>query len=400
MIKITDKTKCCGCTACASVCPQKCISMEPDFEGFLYPQIAEQKCLNCGLCNKVCPVENKIHIDYRDIHSFAVRTKDREILKNSTSGGFFTPLANWVINEKGVVCAAAYDEKFEIKHTFIDGQKSGGYCGLERFRGSKYVQSGLDDCYSKIKELLLNGRKVCFVGTPCQVRGLKCFLQKEYSNLLTVDLVCKGVSSPKLWKKYIGFQTEKFSSQIESISFRSKVFGYHSRGFMNIRFSNGKTYLASGRVDFMLKSFHKDISSRPICYECPFKQKLRCSDLTIYDCWHFSQLANKPDDDLGYTNIIVQSSAGMKTLQELNNVMEIISVDTDNAIKANGIMLEKSAQPHPNRSNFYKQLDSQPLPVLIQRYIPITIKDYVIEWGKILLYRMKILQKVKVTRLK
>ena len=241
MITITDKTKCSGCTACASACPKQCISMEPDFEGFLYPIVDTAVCIDCGLCNKVCPIESPIAVNESLLQSFAVRTKNLEVLKDSTSGGFFTPLAEQILSKKGVICAAAYDEDFTVKHLFIDGQEDWESSDLHKFRGSKYVQSDVRGCYQKIECFLKEGREVCFVGMPCQVYGLKRYLRKTYSNLLTVDLVCHSTPSPKLWEKYLRYQKEQFGAPIKDISFRSKVFGYHSGGFMRITFETGKT---------------------------------------------------------------------------------------------------------------------------------------------------------------
>lgn len=388
MITITDKTKCSGCTACASACPSKCISMQPDFEGFLYPVVDAEKCIDCGVCNKVCPIETPIVVKDSLMQSFTVRTKDIEVLKNSTSGGFFTPLAEQILSNNGVICAAAYDENFAVKHTFLDGQDGWQPSDLKKFRGSKYVQSDVCGCFERIERLLKSGRQVCFVGTPCQVNGLKCYLRKVYDNLFTVDLVCHGVPSPKLWNTYLSWQKKRFKSTIKDIAFRSKTFGYHSGGFMQINFHNGKRYLASGRIDPMLKSFFKEISSRPICYRCPFKQGRRCSDLTIYDCWSYEKLTNKTDDDLGYTNVLVHSRIGLNSLQNLKNELVIYPVNTKSAIKQNGRMAETCPKAHPKRDSFYKELDSSPLLEHMKTFSLLSRKDYLIEGIKIVLYRL------------
>lgn len=150
------------------------------------------------------------------------------------------------------------------------------------------MQSDLGDCFSEIKKHLMQETKVCFIGTPCQVYGLKSYLRKEYDNLVTVDLVCHGTPSPKLWKKYLDEQKDKYHSEIDDIVFRNKTYGYHS-GTMRIRFKNQFVYYGSARVDPMLKSFFAEISSRPSCYQCHFKSVERCSDFTIYDCWHLNK---------------------------------------------------------------------------------------------------------------
>ena len=236
---------------------------------------------------------------------------------------------------------------------------------------------------------------MCFVGTTCQVSGLKSYLRKEYENLIAVDLVCHGAPSPKLWEKYLNYQKNEYHSDIEEISFRNKTYGYHS-GTMTIRFSNGRVYNGSARVDYMLKSFFREIASRPICYECPFKKIERCSDFTIYDCWHASELVDGlKDDDKGYTNVIVQSKKGADVLIQIRDSYEMYPVDTQKAIELDGSMVLKSAVSHPKRSEYYKDLDSDTLPEHIQRFIPVTKKDLAIERSKILIYRLGVYQGLK-----
>lgn len=257
------------------------------------------------------------------------------------------------------------------------------------------MQSSLDNCFIKIRTYLEQDRFVCFVGTPCQVNGLKLYLQKEYKKLITVDLVCHGTSSPKLWDKYLNYQINKYHSEIKEISFRNKTYGYHS-GTMKIRFANKKTYYGSGRVDYMLKSFFKEISSRPICYQCPFKDLNRCSDFTIYDCWHAEKLVpGLIDDDKGYTNVIVQSEKGKRILSQINDKYELYQTDTSRAVELDGIMVKRSAVPHPRRTDFYIEIDNVTMPELIQRFIPISKKDKLIEKAKIVLYRAGVYQSVK-----
>lgn len=393
MINIDDKTKCCGCTACASVCPKKCISMKPDEEGFLYPEVDESRCVDCHLCEKVCPVQKKAEVSADLVpESCAVRSKDADTVMNSTSGGFFTPFANWIKKNKGIICAAAYDDEFRVEHLVIDTVKE--EIPYDRIRGSKYVQSNMRDCYAKIKELVSQGRTVGFVGTTCQVAGLKAYVG-ETEKLITVDLVCHGTPSPKLWDKYLEYQRNSKGSDISDISFRNKTYGYHS-STMRIGFKNGKKYYGSARVDYMLKSFFKEISSRPICYECPFKTIERCSDLTLYDCWHITQLVPElKDDDRGYTNIIIQSQKGKRLLEELKEELLIYPVDTKKAIELDGIMVEHPAIPHPRRSEFYSNIDDVSLPEHIKGFLPISRKDYILERVKGVLYRIGILGTIK-----
>lgn len=397
MIQIADKGKCCGCTACANICPMNAIKMKADEEGFLYPEVGA-KCNNCSACDKVCPIGKDVARKRWTLSSFIVRTKDIPVLEQSTSGGFVTPLAEWVMNQGGYVCAASYDEEFNIIHTIISMEQNEE---LNRIRGSKYVQSNLNTCFLEIKNHLCQNKLVCFVGTTCQVSGLKNYLSRDYENLITVDLVCHGTPSPKLWRKYLDYQKERYHSDIQEVAFRNKTYGYHS-GTMKIKFSNGKVYYGSGRVDFMLKSFFSEIASRPICYQCPFKTVERCSDFTIYDCWHAKQLVKGlKDDDKGYTNLIIQSKKGYQIFEDLKTRFEVYPVDIEEAIRLDGSMVRKSAKPHPKREQFYESLDMDTLSEHIDKFIKIRRLDNVLEHSKMILYKMglmKVAKKIKGNR--
>lgn len=391
MITIQNKAECCGCTACYNICPKEAIQMKPDFEGFLYPFVNAERCVECGLCDAVCPVQNPVSCDELERKSYVIRTKDSHVLDHSTSGGFITPLGQWVIKQNGVICGAAFNNDFKVVHKIVGG----GAHSLSDLRGSKYVQSDLTDCFATIKRYLEQGTTVCFVGTTCQVYGLKKFLRKKYETLVTVDLVCHGTPSPKLWDKYLEYQKNNYHSEIEDISFRNKTYGYHS-GTMRIQFKNGKTYYGSARVDPMLKSFFKEISSRPSCYQCYFKSLERCSDFTIYDCWHADQLVvGLADDDKGYTNLIVQSKKGEQVLEKIKQDFDIYPVDTERAIALDGIMVRNAAHPHPKREEYYKDMDRDEVAEHIEKFIPITKKDHLIEWSKKIIYRVGIYRFLK-----
>ena len=393
MIKILNKENCCGCTACFNICPKKCISMQSDEEGFLYPIIEESKCIDCGLCEKACPILNYKPINGKLPEAYVIRTKDKDDLMQSTSGGFSTPLAQWFFNNEGSVWTASYDEDWKVVHRKFT--KTG--MEFSKTRGSKYVQSYLGDAYTRIQEELKDDKWICFIGTTCQVYGLKQFLGKDYEKLITVDLVCHGTPSPKLWKKYIDFQTKKYSSAITEINFRNKTYGYHS-GTMMLEFKNGKKYTGSARVDYMLKSFFTEISSRPSCYECKFKNINRVSDFTVFDCWHMEDLLGKKDDDKGYTNVLVHTEKGRVMMEKISDAYEVFHVDAEKAIALDGIMVCNSAIPHKDRKDFYKDLDENSLEDHIQKYIKITFKDKVLESIKGVAYKwgfMNLLRKLK-----
>ena len=392
MIKIKKKEQCCGCTACINICPVNAISLQPDFEGFLYPIVNENKCISCGKCDQCCPVLNKKEVHISQHRAVCMRAKDKVIVDNSTSGGFFTPLAEYVLNNEGIVYGAAFSDNKKIEHIRIDRSNR---ADISKLRGSKYVQSDLKLIFTEILGLLKKDILICFSGTPCQVAGLKNYLNKEYPNLITVDVICHGTPSPLLWDKYVQYQESKYNSSISSVSFRKKKYGYHS-GTMELIFLNGKKYYGSARIDYMLKSFFSEISSRPSCYQCAFKSADHVSDFTIFDCWSAQKLVEGlKDDDRGYTNVFINSQKGELLFNRLRDQYISYSVDFERAIKLDGSMVRSSAVPHPKREEFYKEIGSESLPDHIQKFIPVSPKDYLVEKLKAILYKIGILRFIK-----
>lgn len=238
MIRITEPKDCCGCSACATCCPKHCISMEQDKKGFVYPHVDENTCINCGLCEKVCPMLNPRKAD-TPVHEYAVQNKDEKVRSNSSSGGVFASLASSVIDSGGIVFGAAFDEDWNVHHTGVESEDM-----LFLLQGSKYTQSRIDDAYAKAEACLKAGRTVLFSGTPCQIAGLKGYLRKVYENLLTVDVVCHGAPSPKVWEEYLKTITRSKSvsgkntvllslkdSPLSGVAFREKRTGWQKYGF-------------------------------------------------------------------------------------------------------------------------------------------------------------------------
>lgn len=197
MINIRNKHDCCGCSACVSRCPKQCINMCEDSKGFLYPQVDKESCIDCGICEKVCPMLNKPEAKEPQ-HEYAVQNSNEKVRITSSSGGVFSSIATGVLNEGGVVFGAAFDEEWKVCHIGIDTKEE-----LSLLQGSKYVQSHIGDAFPRVEQLLKRGVKVLFSGTPCQIAGLKRYLRKEYNNLFTVDVICHGVPSPKVWREYL-----------------------------------------------------------------------------------------------------------------------------------------------------------------------------------------------------
>ena len=197
MIHIVDKHNCCGCSACLNVCPKACITMLADEEGFLYPKVDKTICIDCGLCEKVCPFMANLDAK-RPIRSYAAINPNEQERYNSSSGGIFTMLMRETLNRGGVVFGAAFDKKWNVHHIAIESIEE-----MPLLQGSKYVQSYVGDCYRDAKDFLREGRDVLFSGTSCQIAGLRQYLRKDYENLTTVDVICHGVPSPRVWSAYL-----------------------------------------------------------------------------------------------------------------------------------------------------------------------------------------------------
>ena len=387
MIQITDKSNCCGCSACSSVCPQKCISMKKDSEGFLYPSINKTECINCGMCDRICPILNPKRPDDKP-EAYAVQLKDIDSLYHSASGGMFTAISNVVSEKNGYVFGAVYDEKFMVKHFGTDDPKQ-----FYRFRSSKYVQSDPGQCYSQVKSLLDKGEYVCYSGTPCQIAGLRSFLKKEYDNLFTVDLVCKGVASPEVLKQYTEMMTKKYG-KIVGMNFKRKTYGYHS-STMSIDFAGRKSYSRGGITDYMMRSFRANICMRPSCYQCSFKGESRVSDMTLFDCWHYEQLSGKKDNDKGYTAVMVHTEKGKKMLELCRSFASVEEIDLEKSVKYDGIMINNCTDQHPKREEYMYLLHEKGLESAVKFCIPVGLKEKAMDGSKRVLYKLGVLNFVK-----
>lgn len=377
-----NRQHCSGCTACLHTCPQQCIQMQADDEGFLYPVADIEKCINCGLCDEVCPVQHRPALGGEPT-AVALRSNDENVLRHSASGGACTPLAEYIIASGGKVFGAVFDENFSVVHRGVDAPKD-----VPTLRGSKYVQSDLGGIFPQVAGLLGQGRPVLFFGTPCQVAGLKKYIGREDENLYCVDLVCFGVPSPKLWQSYLNWQRATHSSAVKTLTFREKTYGYHS-GCIVLTFENGKTYRGSGRTDYMMKSFYSKIASRPACYSCAFKSLRRESDLTLFDCWNFDKLVpGTKDDDKGYTAVLVHTSKGQSLLDKVRHLITAYPVDVTAAVGMDGTMVACSNQPHPQRERFYKLFVETSLVNAVNNTLPIRRSDYFIEKSKRIFYAL------------
>lgn len=350
-INVADNKNCSGCHACVSICPKKCIDMISDEEGFLYPLVNHDKCIKCGLCIKHCPIatpnESTKTID--DIQAFGAYNKDESVRNNSSSGGIFTALAETIIENEGVVFGAAFNDDFSVSHKEAFTKDE-----LVKFRGSKYVQSEIGDSYKKAKNYLEQGKIVLFSGTPCQIGGLYSYLGKKYDNLITQDIICHGVPSPMVWKKYIKQREEEAKQQTRSVLFKDKKTGWKTYS-ITLKFNNGKQYTQKATSDLMMKAFIGNLCLRPSCYGCSFKELIRQSDITLADYWGINKISPQMDDDKGLSLVIVNSNKGKNILQRIESKIVKFDASLETAVLYNSSMIKSSIMPH-NRASFMTKI--------------------------------------------
>lgn len=320
------------------------------------------------------------------------RFLDNEILLDSTSGGIFTAIATYFINNGTVVFGAGYDEKMNVVFKPATDVEQ-----LKEMRGSKFVQCYVGDTFKKIKELLTNDKSVAFFGTPCQVEGLLAFLGNKPDNLFCIDFVCRGVPSPKMWRNYLDNLEKNYDDKVVSAKFKNKTYGYHASS-MKISFQHRKPVYGSGRVNPMMKAFVNELASRPSCSECAFKKINRKSDITMFDCYEYSKVTGLTDDNLGYSSILVHSYKGLELIKAISNNIYIVEADVNLLVKYNGIMVLNSALPNKRRSELYGLLDKYSLDQAMQKVDPITKIDILVENLKRVLYRFGVIEMVRVIR--
>lgn len=305
MIDIHDKKSCYGCWACAQRCPQQCISMKPDEQGFLYPKVDKTICIDCGVCEKVCPVLNPDK-EKRPLKILAGRDQDINVVIQSSSGGLFSALATEIINNKGVVFAAIYNKNWQVEHVRADSTDQ-----LPLMRGSKYVQSNIGNAYKAAETDLKHGKKVLFVGTPCQIAGLKHFLHKDYEQLLTIEVFCHGVPSPLVWKKWLEYTSK--GKEINDICQRDKRTGWTS---YSVRYRIGSKEIChyAWKDDYM-RGFIYDYMLRPSCYFCSSKGGASGADIALGDLWGINK-TTIPNDEKGVTLAVINSEKGLAAIKK------------------------------------------------------------------------------------
>lgn len=327
MLKIQNIDNICtGCSACHNICPHSAIKVVERNGGFYYPEVDEEKCVGCGLCEKTCPAispENTAAIS----KAYMFKASDDAVVYNSSSGGMFTVLAEWILEKKGVVYGARYDyQARRLEHSGTDE------CGLEELKKSKYIESYIGDTYKKVRKNLKDGRYVLFVGTPCQVSGLYKYLGSLNASdrLITVDFVCHGVPSNQHFSEYIRYQERKNASSLVHFDFRPKEKGWKGNIF-KMQFDDGKILSQPFIKNLYYYAFNNNWMLRESCYNCSIL-KTTLSDITIGDFWGVKNMPEYKDDNKGISVVIAHSAKGeavMKLIRKDNFSRELSYADID-----------------------------------------------------------------------
>lgn len=358
MISIKDKSQCCGCSACVSICNKNAITMKPDILGFLYPVVDIDKCVNCGLCEKVCAFNNKydISLNLPKPVAYGVRHKDIDEVMRSRSGAVFVALSDKILEQGGVVYGAGYTDHFRVVHKRAVTKNM-----RDEFRGSKYVQSDMNTVFLQVKKDLSEGLVVLFSGTPCQTAGLSSFIGKRLrKNLFLVDILCHGVPSPFLWKDFLNHIEKINKSTITEVNFRNKkIFGWkaHRETFC----------LKNGSKDIVCDyRFYQNTPYRKSCNVCPYTNTTRPSDITLADFWGWEKnVPNMNKDNKGLSLIICNTDKGFKLFENIQGMVLTKQVVLDNCLQP---QLQEPSKQMVFRDRFERDYESKGFEYVMKRY--------------------------------
>ena len=373
MIEIKNKVDCCGCNACGDVCAHGAITFKTDIEGFWYPEIDKAKCMDCGLCEKVCPNIHAQELKKNDFDkpakTIAAINKDTLVRWNSTSGGAFSALADAMYEQGGYVSGALYNEDFSVRN-YVSNEPE----DLEKLRSSKYLQSNAEGVFKEIRALLRKGEKVLACGTPCQMAGLRSFLMKDYDNLIIVDFICRGVNSPKVYRKYLDSLERKYGGKVIYVKAKNKELGWRNLT-RKVVFDNGKTYYGVHMEDDFRRGYHTNVFCRPSCYDCKFKGFPRIADITIADYWGIEKVDPNLDNNVGTSMILLNSKKGVAYFEKVKDKLEWEETKFESILPGN-IALRKSIEPAKiNREHFFEDLDNGTFEDVTKKYFPLSNKS-------------------------
>lgn len=343
MIDQIENDKCTGCKMCQDICPAESISYKADGKGFFYPVVDYQSCSRCRLCITNCPALTAHVKDKKEPKVYFAWAKDDEIRMRSTSGGIYTVLAKDYINSGKYIAGCRYSLDCKSAHHVICNDSA----GLSNIAGSKYIQSDTASVYRDIEALLKEGKEVLFCGTPCQSAALQRYMGGPCKGLVTVDFVCKGVSSPKAYAEHISKLEEKFKSKVSAVHMKNKRKGWHSLGIL-IKFKGGGEYFRKGWHDPWVREYINNMHLRPSCYNCGYRTLPRVSDITLGDFWGIRGV-DKKELFKGISLVMINSPEGEKLFVQVKESMIYGAKTLNEAAEGNPSLMKDSMIKGENR---------------------------------------------------
>lgn len=356
---VTQKNKCTGCMACLNICPNNAIEIITSKDGFKYPKINEEKCINCNICRKVCP-SNKLYKNTNlELECYAAyNSTNEQERKESSSGGIVSLIANNVLGNSGTVYGAAFVNK-NLEHIRIENKND-----LNKIRGSKYLQSNINLIYRNVKQDLSEGKQVLFTGTPCQIEGLNSYLNGKKENLITISVICHGVPSPEIFKKYIEENERKNSSKIKKVVFRDKQNGWH-KYCVRYEYENGTIERIPFTEDAFMNGFLKDMYLRESCYNCQMKfENKNTADIILGDFWGIENVFNEMDDNKGISAVIINSEKGKQVFEQIKNKVDLRKTEIENIIKYNPSLIN-AVEYTKRRDDFFELMENNEISTYI-----------------------------------
>lgn len=370
-------TLCKSCNACAAACPQNAISLLDNSQGFKRVNIDDNKCIGCGICEKVCSATEEDLLFHKNITVYAAKSLSEKVRLQSRSGGIFYELAKDILVNGGVVYGAALVDN-GARHIRLETVDE-----LSKICGSKYVWSTHEDCFSVVVNDLKSNRQVLFSGLPCQIAGLKAYLNNDgiqNDNLILCDIICHGVSSPKLLKDYLEYMEKKYKEKVIKFDFRNKInFGWKAH-LESVYFRNKTLH-----TDMWTNLFYSHLSLRSSCFTCRYKSTERVGDISLGDCWNIEKTDSCLNDDNGASLVLLNTEKGKHLFERLQTVyMEEISL-SDYMQPA----LFRSVEKPDNYDDFWRNYTEQGFSYILKTYAGNNFKGRMRTRIKVLYYKYK-----------
>ena len=367
-MQICDNGLCTGCGACVCICPQNCISVVNDEDGFLVAEVDSQRCIECGMCKRHCPQNYSIFLERNDIPDvYAAYSRNDEQILNSASGGIFPVLAEKIIEKGGYVYGCQFSDDFKAVFSCAGNKDE-----LKKMQGSKYVQSHTGKIFKDVKEKLEKGKNVLFSGLPCQVAGLYSYLGQDYSNLYTIDLFCAGTPSEKILQEYIIVCEKKYHSKMIYLNFREKV---QKWGPMNygtkvcMRYKSGRETDSWMREEIYGVLFMSGLSLSHCCLACRFCGFPRVADISLGDFLGLGVLKRTDFyQEKGISAVLLNSSKGVTLYSENSKKFVSEKRTLDEVCKMNPAVWY-SAKAIRQRKQFLEDVRERGLEFSINKYI-------------------------------